>query len=151
MIVHIETSISSHSWQHTVVDDLVQAMRQAISDRNPVVDNLIDEGFSDLSRSVMAEGLALPPEHQVADAAKAAFTKGAVVIEKVIPRSAIVFTLTVETRSQRCEIACNSGSNADLVMSVSSSTDDARLEKIELAATLHLAFHELELGDCPSV
>jgi|SoiMetStandDraft_5_1073268.scaffolds.fasta_scaffold157706_2 hypothetical protein len=39
------------------------------------------------------------------------------------------------------------GSDAMLVVSVLSGADDTGLEEIKLPAAVHLAFHELELGD----
>ena len=50
-------------------------------------------------------------------------------------------------RSQRCKIACKSGSGAYLVQEVSICAEQPRFEKIEFGAAIHLAFDELELGD----
>jgi hypothetical protein len=83
MIVHIETSKSAHSWQQTVVEEIVQALRQAIANSEAIVDSLIADGIGDLERSVKAEGCKMPPVPEIVAAVKSAFAKGAVVMEKV--------------------------------------------------------------------
>lgn len=83
MIVHIETSRSAHTWQHTLADEIIQAIRDAIRDSDPIVDKLITAAIDDLARSVGAEGLAIPTSPAILTAVKAAFAKGAVVTEKV--------------------------------------------------------------------
>jgi hypothetical protein len=83
MIVHIETSKLAHSWQHTVADEIIQALRQAIVDADPIVDSLIAASVADLHRSVESEGLQMPSMPEIVAAVKSAFTKGAVVTEKV--------------------------------------------------------------------
>ena len=47
----------------------------------------------------------------------------------------------------RREICKNRASDAMLVVSVLSGADDTGLEEIKLPAAVHLAFHELELGN----
>lgn len=83
MIVHIETSRSAHSWQHTVTDDIVHALRRAIADSEPVADSLIAQSIADLKRSIEAAGLQMPVVPEIASEVKSAFTKGAVVTEKI--------------------------------------------------------------------
>jgi len=51
--------------------------------------------------------------------------------------------------SLKCENAPNRGSDALLMASQISGADDACLQQVDLAPTIHLAFNELQLGDLP--
>jgi hypothetical protein len=46
-----------------------------------------------------------------------------------------------------CRFPPRTGSDADLVRTASVYSNDARLQQIDLAAPVHLAFDELELAD----
>jgi hypothetical protein len=48
---------------------------------------------------------------------------------------------------QPCYSACNFGSDAILVVSGLTGTGDTGLEEVEVSSAVHLALHELELGD----
>ncbi len=48
-----------------------------------------------------------------------------------------------------CENAPNRGSDALLMASQISGADDACLQQVDFAPTIHLAFNELQLGDLP--
>jgi hypothetical protein len=48
-----------------------------------------------------------------------------------------------------CKFARNSGSDALLMASQISGADDACLQQVDFAPTIHLAFNELQLGDLP--
>lgn len=83
MIVHVETAKSAHKWQHQVAIEIADAMKQAAQARDKAFDRLVDDALADLSRSVAAEGLTLPPTADIHDEVRASFAKGAVVLEKV--------------------------------------------------------------------
>jgi hypothetical protein len=83
MIVHIETSRSAHSWQHTVAGEIIIAIGEAAKSNAPVFTTLIDEALKDLRRSIVAENLPMPDRAEIVAAVRAAFQKGAVVTEKV--------------------------------------------------------------------
>ena len=50
-------------------------------------------------------------------------------------------------KSEVCQSALERGSDSLLVMFDLSNGNDAGLEEVDLSATVHLAFHELEFGD----
>ncbi|MGB9152696.1 MAG: Z1 domain-containing protein, partial [Alphaproteobacteria bacterium] len=83
MIVHVETSRNSHTWQHTVAGDIIEGLRSAIKFGDKIFSTLVDKAIKDVRRSVEAEGLVMPDSATVLNETKAAFQKGAVVIEKV--------------------------------------------------------------------
>jgi hypothetical protein len=82
MIVHVETSRSAHSWQHTV-GEIIEAMGAAAKAGAAIFGKLIDDALKDLRPSIEAEGLSIPDRSQIVAAVKEAFQKGAVVTEKV--------------------------------------------------------------------
>jgi hypothetical protein len=83
MIVHVETSRSSHDWQHRVAQAVLEKMRDAIISGDPVADLLIDDAVTDLRRSVEAEGLVVPDRARLLETIRADFQMGAVATEKV--------------------------------------------------------------------
>ena len=83
MIVHVETARASHSWQQTVVEEIIEAIKQAITTKEPVLDSLLDDALSDLEKSVAAGGLTPPDRDFVKQHLVDALMKGGVVIEKV--------------------------------------------------------------------
>lgn len=54
-----------------------------------------------------------------------------------------------DLHSQGCVSASKRGSDAILVVMGLSDADDAGLEEVNLSSAIHLALHELELGDLP--
>ncbi|MBV8647851.1 Z1 domain-containing protein [Paludibacterium sp.] len=83
MIVHVETSRNSHTWQHTVSGDIIDGLKSAIKFGDKIFRALVDEAIIDIRRSVEAEGLPMPNDSDIFDEVKNAFQKGAVVTEKV--------------------------------------------------------------------
>ena len=83
MIVHVETSRTAHAWQSTVVSELIDALQEAIRLGIPIFYTLVDKAIEDLSRSVKAEGLVLPPRDVIITEVLDYFRKGAVATEKV--------------------------------------------------------------------
>jgi len=83
MIVHVETSRSAHSWQHTVAGEIIDAMGEAARRGSPVFATLIDDAIKDLQRSIIAEGHLVPNRDQIEKSVREAFQKGAVATEKV--------------------------------------------------------------------
>ena len=83
MIVHVETSRNSHTWQHTVVGEVLTALRVVLERNDPLFDKLLTTSIEDLSRSVKAEGLIMPATSQIRSEVRDAFLRGAVVTEKV--------------------------------------------------------------------
>jgi Z1 domain len=83
MIVHVETSRSAHSWQHTVAGEIISAIGEAAKINAPIFTKLIDEGLTDLRRSIQAAEFSMPERSEIVVAVKQAFQKGAVVTEKV--------------------------------------------------------------------
>lgn len=83
MIVHVETSRSAHSWQHTVAGEIIEGLGAAVRSSAPIFGILVDGAIKDLQRSVDAEGLVMPDRSAIISMVKDAFQKGAVVTEKV--------------------------------------------------------------------
>jgi hypothetical protein len=83
LIVHIETKRSAQSWQKEVFDGIVDKMQSAINDGDPIADRLIRETYDDLARSVEAAGYTMPLHDEVARAAKEAFSRKYLTVEKV--------------------------------------------------------------------
>lgn len=83
MIVHVETSRSAHSWQHTIAGEIIDALGDAAKRNAPIFDKLMAEALVDLRRSISAENLPMPDSSLIVSAVKEAFQKGAVVTEKV--------------------------------------------------------------------
>lgn len=83
MIVHVETSRTAHAWQHTVVGELIDALQDAIKQKQPIVDRLVDHAIEDLSHSIKAGGMIVPPRDTIAAEVLKYFKKGAIVTEMV--------------------------------------------------------------------
>lgn len=83
LIVHIETAKKAHAWQHEIVDELIQALKEGITANSPEVDRLVADAIGDLSRSILAAKLPLPDETAILAGVRDAFTSGAVVTEQV--------------------------------------------------------------------
>jgi hypothetical protein len=83
MIVHIETARSSHAWQEKIAAEVVEAMGDAAKAKSTIFSELRDSAIKDLSRSVRAEGLDMPPLEDIASAISDAFGRGQVVLERV--------------------------------------------------------------------
>ncbi|NQV80232.1 MAG: hypothetical protein HQ495_06735 [Alphaproteobacteria bacterium] len=83
MVVHVETSRKSHDWQHTVVGEVLDAMKDAAGKNDPIFIALINEALSDLAPSMEAENLSIPPEKEIVLAVRRAFQRGGVVTETV--------------------------------------------------------------------
>lgn len=83
MIVHVETSRSAHSWQHTVAGEIIEGLGAAVRSSAPIFGILVNGAIKDLQRSVDAEGLVMPDGSAIISMVKDAFQKGAVVTEKV--------------------------------------------------------------------
>lgn len=83
MIVHVETSRTSHAWQHTVVGELIEALQEAIDKALPVFADLVNKAIDDLARSVEAGGLTMPDRKTILSEVQNFFKKGAVATEKV--------------------------------------------------------------------
>jgi hypothetical protein len=56
LVVHVETARSAHSWQHTVVGEIVEALKESSLAKSSLFETLVDEAIVDLTRSVSAEG-----------------------------------------------------------------------------------------------
>lgn len=83
MIVHIETSKSAHAWQHVIVDEIMEAIREGMKKRDATIVELIGEAIDDLERSVAAAKLEMPTKREITLDVCKAFLKGGVVTEKV--------------------------------------------------------------------
>src|SRR5207249_269674 len=69
--------------QHTVVCEIIEAMRAAIATRDPIVETLIDEATKDLSQSLRAAQLPIPPAEVILQEVRDAFGGGALMTQKV--------------------------------------------------------------------
>lgn len=83
MIVHVETARKSHTWQHTVVKEIIDAMKLAATQDPKLFRKLVERALHDLSQSVKAGGYEMPEDEKVIDSVKDALTKGGVVTERV--------------------------------------------------------------------
>ena len=83
MIVHVETSRKAHEWQHVVVAEILQALREAANTDDAIFSQLLTASVEDLIRSVLAAGFSVPTRSEIYAEARQAFLKGAVVTEKV--------------------------------------------------------------------
>lgn len=80
-IIHTEAGKRAHSWQETVIETLVEKLKQAASDGSDEFRELISAAYADLSRSVSANHGYLPPLEQVLAEAKSYLA--AIQVEKV--------------------------------------------------------------------
>ena len=83
MIVHVETARASHAWQELVVGEIVNGVKQAIADSDPIVEELISEALADLAQSIATTELTIPPRAEIVREFHRAFTRGGIVCEKV--------------------------------------------------------------------
>lgn len=83
MIVHVETARASHTWQHTVAKEIIDAMAEAARGSMAIFAELVDQAINDLTRSVEAGGYTMPDHGALAQAVRDAFVKGGVVTERV--------------------------------------------------------------------
>lgn len=83
MIVHVETSRSSHAWQSTVVGELIEALQDAIKKKDAIFFAFVERAIEDLTRSVKAEGRDVPAREAIANEVLEYFRKGAVATERV--------------------------------------------------------------------
>lgn len=83
MIVHVETARASHSWQETVVGEILDALKVAVQKERNILNKLLEGALNDLSQSIEAAGLNLPDYKYIYSEFCNALNKGGVVVEKV--------------------------------------------------------------------
>lgn len=83
MIVHVETARASHAWQETVVIEILNALKDAVSSKDKIVATLLKDALVDLKQSVDAANLELPPTSIIVADFSDALLKGGIVVEKV--------------------------------------------------------------------
>ncbi len=60
MVIHNDTQRSAHAWQEQVMDWIFHAIHDAATNKPTILRPLFDEAFDDLSKSVSANGGAMP-------------------------------------------------------------------------------------------
>ncbi len=60
-LVHTQTGRSAHDWQEEVVYNLRKAMTEAAENQDPILMELFEECYADLTQSVTAAGFPTPP------------------------------------------------------------------------------------------
>lgn len=80
-IVHTETKREAHTWQADLTMRLIQQLQAAAAGRTESVIRLVGEAYNDLSQSLRAADLDIPPLNQVIDETPAAFA--AIAVERV--------------------------------------------------------------------
>jgi hypothetical protein len=83
MIVHVETARASHSWQETVVGEILDALKEAVRTEDTILNELLEEAIKDLSQSIEAAGISVPDYTYIYSEFCNALNKGGVVVEKV--------------------------------------------------------------------
>lgn len=83
LVVHVETARAAHSWQHTVVGEIIDALKEASLSKSLAFAASVHEALIDLTKSVVAAGLPMPAYEPLLAEVSRAFERGGVVTEKV--------------------------------------------------------------------
>jgi Z1 domain-containing protein len=64
-IVHTHTSKTAHAWQRDVVKQMVDQLQRGCNEQPLIVRQLVSQAYADLSDSLTAEGMTVPPLDEI--------------------------------------------------------------------------------------
>ena len=82
-LFHTEAGRAAHAWQESVLLRFDENLKAEADKNSPLLRHLVKDAYNDLSKSVLAAGLAVPAFDDVYDRVRAALSGGELMITKV--------------------------------------------------------------------